>query len=168
MSIIKVIKRLDDELARLEKGAIIICFSMLIFMIVFNILSRHLQHLPSHQFFEAAPHLVLWLALMGASLALKQQRHIRLELILRYCSDRMRWWAAVVVNLFGVLIMAILLLSAVVFVQNEIAMFGRWGLMSLIFPFFFGVAAFRYWVGLLTTMSPEPTDDSTPSSLFDR
>jgi TRAP-type C4-dicarboxylate transport system permease small subunit len=165
MGIMKVIKRLDDELARLEKGAIIICFSMLVAVIVFNILSRHVRYLPSHQFFEAGPHLVLWLSLMGASLALKQQRHIRLELILRYCSDRLRRWAAVVVNLFGMLIMAILFLSALVFVQNEIAMFDRWGLLSLLFPFFFGVATFRYLVGLLTTMSPEPTADATASHL---
>jgi TRAP-type C4-dicarboxylate transport system permease small subunit len=145
----KAIKRVDDALALFEKGVIVICFSLLVFFIVFNILSRNIFHLPSHKIFEAGPNLVLWLAMLGASLALKQQRHIRLELVLRYCSNRIRGWAASAVNLFGALVMGILLITSLEFVNNEIAMFGNWGRLSLIFPFFFSVAAFRYLAALL-------------------
>ena len=141
---IKAIKRVDDALALFEKSVIVLCFSLLVFFIIFNILSRNLFHLPSHKIFEAGPNLVLWLALLGASLALKRQRHIRLELVLRYCSDRVRLWAAVAVNLFGALVMGILLVTSFEFVKNEIAMFGDWGRLSMIFPFFFSVAVFRF------------------------
>jgi C4-dicarboxylate transporter, DctQ subunit len=162
-----IIKRVDDALALFEKGVIVICFSLLVFFIVFNILSRNIFHLPSHQIFEAGPNLVLWLAMLGASLALKQQRHIRLELMLRYCSNRMQLRAAVAVNLFGALVMGILLVASFEFVNNEIAMFGSWGRLSIIFPFFFSVAVFRYLTGALyrfmggsktkTTQRAEPT-----------
>ena len=158
---IKAIKRVDNALALFEKSVIILCFSMLVCFIVFNILSRNLFHLPSHRIFEAGPNLVLWLALLGASLALKQQRHIRLELVLRYCSGRIRLWAAVAVNLFGALVMGILLVTSVEFVKNEMAMFGGWGRLSMIFPFFFSVAAFRYLAALLYRFSSRPTADTT-------
>jgi len=143
---IHTLKRLDDALALIEKSVIVLCFSLLVFFIVFNILSRNIFHLPSHKIFEAGPNLVLWLALLGASLALKQQRHIRLELVLRYCNNRIRRWAAVAMNLFGAVVMAILLFTSFEFVKNEIAMFGAWGWLSIVFTFFFSVAAFRYLV----------------------
>ena len=158
---IKAIKRVDDALALFEKSVIVLCFVLLVFFIVFNILSRNLFHLPSHKLFEAGPNLVLWLALLGASLALKQQRHIRLELVLRYCSGRIRLWAAVAVNLFGALVMGILLVTSFEFVNNEIAMFGGWGRLSMIFPFFFSVAAFRYLAALLYRVASTPTADTT-------
>jgi TRAP-type C4-dicarboxylate transport system permease small subunit len=159
---IKAIQRVDDTLALFEKCVIVLCFSLLVGFIVFNILSRNLFHLPSHKLFEAGPNLVLWLALLGASLALKRQRHIRLELVLRYCSKHIRRWAAVVVNLFGALVMGILLITSFEFVINEMAMFGDWGRLSMIFPFFFSVSAFRYLVALLYQFAATPTPDTDP------
>ena len=158
---IKTIQRLDDALALIEKSVIVLCFSLLVFFIVFSILSRNIFHLPSHKIFEESPNLVLWLALLGASLALKRQRHIRLELMLRYCNNRIRLWAAVAVNLFGALVMGILLVTSLEFVQNEIAMFGDWGRLSVIFPIFFSAAAFRYLTCLLYLFTSSPTVDTT-------
>jgi TRAP-type C4-dicarboxylate transport system permease small subunit len=158
---IKIIKRVDDALALIEKSVIILCFSLLVFFIVFNILSRNSFHLSSHKIFEASPNLVLWLALLGASLALKQQRHIRLELVLRYCSNPIRRWAAVAANLFGAVVMGILLITSFEFVNNEIAMFGNWGRLSVIFPIFFSVATFRYLTVLLYRFAYTPKAETT-------
>jgi C4-dicarboxylate transporter DctQ subunit len=163
-TMIKTIIRLDDALGFIEKCVIILCFSLLVFFVIFNILSRNFFHLPSHQIFEAGPHLVLWLALLGASLALKQQRHIRLELILRYCRHRVRLWAAVAVNLFGAAVMGILLVTSVEFVKNEIAMFGDWGWLSVIFPIFFSVTAFRYLTGIVYRFAGTPAVSATQPS----
>ncbi len=160
-TMINAIIRLDDALGFIEKCVIILCFSLLVFFIIFNILSRNFFHLPSHQIFEAGPNLVLWLALLGASLALKQQRHIRLELILRYCGHRVRLWAAVAVNFFGAAVMGVLLVTSVEFVKNEIAMFGDWGRLSVIFPIFFSVTAFRYLTGIVYRFAGPPTDSAT-------
>jgi len=159
---INIIKRFDDALAMIEKCVVVFCFSLLVFFIVFDILSRNLFHLPSHKMFEAGPSLVLWLALLGASLALKQQRHIRMELVLRFFSRRIRLWAAVVVHLFGALVMGILLVTSFAFVQNEIAMFGDWGRLSAIFPIFFSVAGFRYLTGILYRFTPPAKSGATP------
>jgi TRAP-type C4-dicarboxylate transport system permease small subunit len=156
----QIIQRLDDALALIEKSVIVICFSLLVVFIVFKILSRNLFHLPSHQIFEAGPNLVLWISLLGASLALKQHRHIRLELVLRFCSMRIRRLAGMAVGLFGAVVMGILLVTSLEFVSNEIAMFGLWGRLSIIFPVFFSVAAFRFLTGLLVRFPLQPTVDA--------
>jgi len=144
MAINRFIRRLDDALALIEKSAIIICFALLVGFVLFSILSRNFFHLPSHRLFESAPSLVLWITLLGASQALKQQRHIRLELVLRYCSERFRHWSARVVNFFGALVMTVLLVTSFEFVNNEVAMFGSWGGLAIIFPIFFASTGFRY------------------------
>lgn len=156
----RLIQRLDDTLARIEKCVIVLCFALLVAAVLFGILSRNLFHLPSHRLFESAPSLVLWMALLGASLALKQRRHIRLELVLRYCSQTVRTWSGRVVNLFGAAVMVGLLITAVEFVHNEMAMFGGWGWLAIIFPIFFGSTAFRYLVALLAPPRSQPNGDS--------
>ena len=156
------LQQIDDALARIERGFIVLFFVLLVCVVVFNILSRNIFHLPSLRIFEAGPQLVLWLALLGASLALKQQRHIRLELLLRYCSNRSRRWAASAVNLFGAVVMGTLLLTSFEFVKNEIVMFGHWGILSIIFPIFFSMAMFRYLTGLLVRMPVRSTRDTPP------
>jgi TRAP-type C4-dicarboxylate transport system permease small subunit len=158
----KTVRRLDDALALMEKGIIVFCFWLLVALVLFTILSRNIFHLPSHQVFEASPRLVLWLALFGATLALKQQRHIRLELVLRHAGDRVRHWTAVVVNGFGAATMAVLLTASFEFVGNEVAMFGGWGWLALIFPVFFGLAAFRYLTHVLYRLETGPHADSAP------
>lgn len=145
----RLIQRLDDTLARIERCVIVVCFTLLVSFVLIGILSRNLLHLPSSKLFESAPSLVLWMALLGASLALKQRRHIRLELVLRYCSATVRHWSGRIVNLFGAAIMAGLLITSFAFVRNEIAMFGGWGWLAIIFPVFFGSTAFRYLAALL-------------------
>jgi TRAP-type C4-dicarboxylate transport system permease small subunit len=156
----KVIRQLDDALARVEKGVIVFCFWLLVGLVVFNILSRHLFHLPSHQVFEIGPRLVLWLALFGATLALRRQRHIRLELIMRHLSRRIRFWAAVVVNLFGAAVMGLLLVTSLAFVQNEVDMFGGWGWLAVVFPVFFSLATLRYLMAAVYPFGSAPAAET--------
>ena len=85
---------------------------MLILMIGFNILSRNLFNYASQQVLETLPVLVLWLALIGSTLALKKQRHIKIELLLRFCSRRIRYMAHIATGLFGMVVMGILLFCA--------------------------------------------------------
>jgi len=154
----RFIHRVDNILAQVEKSAVVICFTLLVAFVLFSILSRNIFHLPSHRLFESAPNLVLWMALLGASLALRQRRHIRLELVLRFCSARFKRRATRGVNLFGALVMGILLLTSVEFVHNETAMFGSWGRLAVIFPIFFGSTGFRYLAAALFPTDGPNTD----------
>jgi TRAP-type C4-dicarboxylate transport system permease small subunit len=140
----KLIQKIDDGLATVEKCLTVVLYAMLILMIGFNILSRNLFNYASRQVLEMLPVLVLWLALIGSTLAIKQQRHIKIELLLRFCSRRIRFMAHIATGLFGMAVMGILLWVSLDFIKNEVDMFGPWGLVSIIFPLFFSISFFRY------------------------
>jgi TRAP-type C4-dicarboxylate transport system permease small subunit len=142
-------------MAKFEKFLIVLLFSALISVIAFNVISRNLFQVSFQKILEFAPSIVLWLALTGSTLALKQHRHIKLELMIRYFPEKLRFIAGVAVTVFGISIMGILFLASLVFVKNEIEMFGGWGWLSLIFPFFFSVSAFRYFIWTLDRSNPQ-------------
>ena len=144
--------KIDDFLAVIEKFLVVVFFSALILLIFFNIISRNLFHLSFQKILEIAPALVLWLVLVGSSLALKEKRHIKLELLLRFCSEKIRFSANIAASLFGMIITGILFIAALEFVTNEIAIFGWWGWISVIFPIFFLVSFFRYFVRMVYHM----------------
>ena len=145
----KLLIRIDDLLATGERVLVVCLYSALIVLIVFNIASRNLFHQSFHGILEIAPALVLWLALIGATLGLRLNRHIRLELFLRFCPDETRQLAARIACGFGAVIMSILFIAALQFTVSEVKIFGPWGATASIFPLFFALAAFRYVVHLI-------------------
>ena len=116
----------------------------------FNIFSRNLLHISFQSLLELSPALVLWLALIGSTLAMKNDRHIKLEILLRFCPASIRRVAHVATSLFGLGVMGILFLASLKFVTNEISIFGGAGYVSVIFPVFFILVFFRYGVRLFT------------------
>ena len=150
------IDKLNDFLARCEKFLIILLFSALVLLIAFNIISRNLFHVSFQKILEIAPIIVLWLALVGSTLALKHKRHIKLELVLRYFPEKLRFTASIASSAFGGTVMGILFFASLEFVRNEVEIFGRWGWFSIIFPLFFAVSLFRYFALILDNLSHSP------------
>lgn len=140
----KPLKKIDEYIAAVEKTLIVGLFSALILSIVLNIVSRNLFKVSYPKLLELGPSFVLWLALLGSTLALKHQRHIKLEILLRFCSPGFQRTARIAVNVFGAAVMGVLGWAAIVFVQNEIAIFGSRGWLAVIFPVFFTLGLFRY------------------------
>ena len=144
----RYLHKIDALLARIEKYLILLLFSALILLVALNILLRNLFHVSFQKILELAPVIVLWLSLAGSTLALKQQRHIKLELFLRYLPVTYRSAARLASCAFGITVMGILFGVSLEFVKNEIDIFGPWGCFSVIFPLFFAVCLFRYFVSL--------------------
>lgn len=149
----RLIKKIDDFLEKLEKNFVIFLFSLLVFLITLNILSRNIINYSFEEIYEVAPAAVLWLSLAGSSLALKKRRHIKLELVLRFCPEKCRHYTNFAVSLFGMAVMGILFYSSLQFVENEIHIFGIKGVFSIIFPLFFMVSFFRYFTWMLDDFS---------------
>ena len=139
-----MLRRIDDGLAACEKGLVVGMFAALVLILVFNIVTRNILQVSFQRLLEIAPALVLWLSLIGATLGLKYQRHIRLELMLRFCPPAARRWAGSITGLFGAAVMGLLCRASFGFVRNEIGIFGAWGWLSVIFPLFFALSCFRY------------------------
>jgi len=145
----RFIKQIDDFLEKIEKVLAVFLFSGLALLITFNILSRNIFDYSFEKIFETAPVLVLWLALVGSSLALKKRRHIKIELLLRYCPAICRYYSNYAVSFFGMAVTGILFYSSLQFVSNEVQIFGNKGFFSVIFPLFFALSFFRYFTWIV-------------------
>jgi TRAP-type C4-dicarboxylate transport system permease small subunit len=168
----RLIRKLDHVLARLERLLIVGLFTALISLITFNIIGRNFLNVSSQRLLEVIPALVLWLSLLGASLALRHRRHIKLEVLLRYLDPRIGRIARTVAAAAGALLMAVLLAASLTFVKNEIDIFGRWGWISAVFPLFFVMAALRFTLNALAPnggppppgLEREPPQGAAPSA----
>jgi TRAP-type C4-dicarboxylate transport system permease small subunit len=138
--------KFDDALAVAEKVLIVFLFSALISLIVFNIITRNIFNVSYQKVLEITPGFVLWLTLCGSTLALKNQRHIKLELLLRYLGARARGLAKIISCIFGLTVMGVLFVASFEFVQGEVDIFGIRGWTAVIFPLFFALSFFRYAV----------------------
>lgn len=146
----KWVVALDNGLEKIERFLAVALYLLLIGMISFTIIARNLFHFSPHRLLELAPTVVLWLALVGATLALKHHRHIKIELLLRLLPPYVRRGAMLLTNLFAMTICALLAWAAVPFVLNEAALFGPWGWVAVCFPVFFVTAFLRFSLELLT------------------
>jgi TRAP-type C4-dicarboxylate transport system permease small subunit len=145
--LVRILAKIDHAAATVEKTLVVLLFAVLILSTVVNIAARNLFDRSFQQILEFTPVMVLWLALLGSTLALKYGRHIRLELLLRHVDSRLRKPARRAGCLFGAVVTGILFWSSVSFVQNEIGIFGSRGWTAAIFPMFFALATFRYLLG---------------------
>ncbi len=140
-----ILRKIDAGLAAAEKIIAVALFAALAGSIVINIVARNLFQTSFQFLLEIGPALVLWLALVGSTLALRENRHIRIELVLRFCP---RWFVRLAERLcalFGMAIMALLGYSSFEFVANEVAIFGTKGWLAAVFPLFFALAFFRFF-----------------------
>jgi C4-dicarboxylate transporter, DctQ subunit len=149
-----IIHRIDRFLAACECLLAVVLFTGLMGVLTLNILLRNLAHKALPNTFEIAATLVLWLALVGGSLALRDRRHIKIEFLLRYLPPAWERWTNLAVSLFGLMVMGILMVTALFFTHNEIAIFGRSGWTTVVFPLFFALAAFRFALQLGGALFP--------------
>lgn len=141
-----MLKRIDNLLEKFEKLLLIGLFSALIILMTLNIIQRNIFGQSSQEILEFLPTMVMWISLVGASLALREGKHISMELLLRFMpqntKDILHRFAAV----FGCLTMLIGLYLSKDFMVGELKIFGVKGYVSLIIPLFFATGAFRYIV----------------------
>ena len=152
-----VLRRVDRILAAMEKSLVVALFSFLVISLAVNIVSRNFFDYSFQKILELAPAMVLWLAMIGSTLALRENRHIRLEILLRFCPEAFRNGARIATGCFGMVVMGFLGHAAIDFVGNEIAIFGPWGWLAVIFPIFFSIALFRFFASMVASTGRGPT-----------
>ncbi len=145
----KWIEKIDAGLEKTERGIALGLFTLLIVLICINILTRNVFHWTSHVLLELSPTVVLWLALVGATLGLKYQRHIKIELLLRFLPPAAQRIATSLTRLFAMGLCALMAWASITFVYNEIILLGAKGWLAVCFPLFFSIAFFRFSLDLL-------------------
>jgi TRAP-type C4-dicarboxylate transport system permease small subunit len=155
----RLLGRIDAFFARLEKGAVVALLALMVLAAFSQIVLRNLL---GTGFAAAEPlvrYLVLWVGFLGAALAVRQGRHITIEitgLIKPGAGGRLR---AVLPHFTSTLVCALLTYAAVKFVQDEAQIGNRtfldlpaW-IPELILPLAFGLMTLRFLLAFLAAVS---------------
>lgn len=161
-------QRLDAQLARFERLALILMVMALMGLGVLQVLWRNL--LASGLFWvdELLQHLVLWLGLLGASLATRAQRHLSIDLVTRRVPQRWQRRLILAGAHIAVLVCGVLTLAAWTVVHAEykagtVLTFGvpTWMAQSIM-PLGFAVMVWRFALhGWATYVQTAPAQEPT-------
>jgi len=145
-------------LQKFEDGILIGLLLLMITIAVFQILLRNLFDSGITFGDELIRILVLWISLVGAMVASRNNSHINIDLISRYLPDPVKKFSTVLVGIFTSFICAAMAYFSLDFVMLEksegiIAFSGvpAWVCESII-PLAFAVISFRYLVLSFTTL----------------
>jgi TRAP-type C4-dicarboxylate transport system permease small subunit len=95
---------------------------LLVALLLLGLLQILLRNLAAGGFFwgdEVLRHLVLWLGFLGASMATRDERHLRIDVLVRVVPTRYHPWLTLYTNLFACLVCVLLLQAAWRFVHDE-------------------------------------------------
>ena len=112
-------QRIFFLLNRLEE---ILLGSLLILMVLLGFLQILFRNVISVGLYWIDPlmrHMVLWVAMLGASTATREDRHISIDLLSGRLGPRTRSYVQVGIHLFGSAVCFLLILPAIRFVQEE-------------------------------------------------
>ena len=145
-------KRVQITLHRLEDAILVGLLLLMIGMAVTQIFLRNLFEAGIVWSDVMVRILVLWVGLIGAMVASRQDNHITIDIMDRYMPERAKVYANFVIKLFTALICTIAAYYSLLFVQIEFSDGGMafanvptW-LCEAIIPFAFTVIALRYFL----------------------
>lgn len=143
-------------LQKLEDGILIGLLLLMIFIAVLQIFLRNLFDSGILWGDPLVRTLVLWIGLIGAMVASRDNHHIRIDLISRYLPGPVKKLAARMISIFTTLVCAMMAYYSLVFVVMEkntgepaFAMIPAW-LCESILPISFAIISFRYLLLSLT------------------
>jgi C4-dicarboxylate transporter, DctQ subunit len=145
-----VFHRLDAMLAIIERTLIVLLLSGLIGLGFLQMLLRNLFASGLFWADEVLRHVVVWLGMLGASLATREQKHLSFDVLERWLPPWCQLWCTLLTNLIAVLVCMLLYTAAWRFIQDERAAGTRlafgvatW-VVQYIFPMGFLTMALRF------------------------
>ena len=150
-----VLYRLDSMLAVVERALLVLLLSGLIGLGFLQMLLRNLFASGLFWADEVLRHVVVWLGMLGASLATREQKHLNFDVLTRWLPPWCQLWCTLLTNLIAVLVCMLLYAAAWRFIQDERAAGTRlaFGVAAwvgqYIFPFGFLTMALRFALHLL-------------------
>ena len=153
-----LLQRLDHGFAVVERAAVGLLLAGLLALGFWQLLLRNL--FASGLFWADAllRHIVLWLGVLGASLATREQQHLSLDVLTRFLPAAYHPWLTLLTNLAAVLVCALLSQAAWRFVQDEFTAgtaldFGvaAWTAQGII-PFGFLIMTLRFALRVLEAL----------------
>jgi TRAP-type C4-dicarboxylate transport system permease small subunit len=148
----KFLRRLDRVIAAAETTLLVVLLGV---MIVLDFAQVILRNFFSSGFIWADTFLrqtVLWVAFLGASLAVQERKHINIDVLTRFLPDRAKRTARVITDLFAAVVCFSFLRASLTFVSSEITYttilllnVPTW-CFELIIPVGYGMLTFRFLI----------------------
>jgi len=158
MATASLVSKLSRQLARLENGTLIFILTITIVLAVLQIFLRNALQSGLPWIDPLVRILVLWLGLIGAMIATRERRHIRIDILSRYLGPVARRWSNRITDVIATSVCGVIAWYGVEFVyfeyQDGMRLFGGipvW-LSESIIPFAFFIMAMRY---LLSALAPQ-------------
>lgn len=116
----KFLRRLDRAIAVAETTLLVVLLGVMILLDFTQVILRN--------FFSSGiiwadtflRHMVLWVAFLGASLAVQERKHINIDVLTRFMSERGKSIARIATDLFAAAVCFAFLKASLTFVSSEI------------------------------------------------
>lgn len=150
----KIIKMIDDNLARVEEVILIVLLIIMLFLGFLQVLLRNFWGTGIGGADLYLRNSVLWIGLIGASLATKGEKHINMDALTRVLSPKVKNIVDIILNFIAAGFSALFATAAYLFVKDEY--FNNEGktlflnlpgwVVELIIPIAFAIITFRFLV----------------------
>ena len=146
----RIVRVISHAVAWLEEGFLCLLLLAMILLSCWQIISRDFFSGGYAWIDPLLRYLVLWVGLLGASLATRKGKHIAIDLASYMATERATPWIKLAGDIFSTLVAAALTFAAIIFVRNEIQFNGEplltipsW-CWNLIFPLAFSMICIRF------------------------
>jgi TRAP-type C4-dicarboxylate transport system permease small subunit len=116
----KVLTCIDNWLGRLELGIVIFLLGTMIIFAFLQVMLRNIFSTGIVWVEIFLRHTVLWLGFLGGALATSNQRHIKIDAVSHFFSERSQAVLHFITNLFAAFICVLLTQASIKFVESEI------------------------------------------------
>ena len=113
------LQRLEQRLFVIERAAVVVSFLAMMLLGLLQIILRNAFASGIFGADEIVRHLVLWIGFFGASLATREQRHLRIDLLSRALPPRYQPWLDGVTSFVALVGCVMLAQAAWVFIREE-------------------------------------------------
>ena len=117
--LLESLKSIDRSIALLETFLIVICVTILILAEVAAAVLREIFRLNFSWIEEFLKYLVIWVGLLGASLATQSGEHISIEVVSRFAGKKVKRFISFFINLTAVLITLFLSIAATHYLMDD-------------------------------------------------
>ena len=147
------LRRMDHIIAATEEVLVVLMISAIIVINVLQIFFRALSfNVPAYSG-SMNQVLVLWLAMVGGSLATRKAEHIKVDFVSKFLTGRLQHYIMLLINIFAMVICGLLIVYAVDFIKLEYEMQERltaipvslW-VLQLIMPVSLSIILFRFFL----------------------
>ncbi|MDD5224052.1 MAG: TRAP transporter small permease [bacterium] len=151
MPFLKFIRKIDLGISWAESVSLVSILGFMALLAFFQVFCRNFFNFGFAWGDEVLRHLVVWVGLIGASLGIRDDRSIRIDVINRLFPPRINKYSEGLLNLIGAIVSILLILASLKFLQmekeyNEVFSSLRipvWKVL-VIYPISFGVISLRF------------------------